>query len=321
MKISITKILFHVLLTVLFYPSNVTAAADSSFIETAITLKTTTGDIFGTITLPKKFTTIPVVLIIAGSGPTDRNGNNNFMKNDGLKQLAFALSAENIASLRFDKRGIGESTKAGPKEEDLRFDDYVNDVKAWIDVLKKDKRFSSVIVIGHSEGSLIGMIVAKNADKYISIAGAGQTADVILRQQLVTLPEELRDQSFSILDSLKKGQPYQNVNPQLNMVFRKSVQPYMISWFKFDPQLLIKELHIPVLIIQGTADLQVKMEDADMLAKANPAAKLDIIENMNHVLKIVGDDSKLNMQSYNNPSLPIATELVKSIVDFIKLKK
>lgn len=243
------------------------------------------------------------------------------MKNDGLKQLAYALSAENIASLRFDKRGIGESAKAAPKEEDLRFDDYVNDVEAWIEVLKKDKRFNSVIVVGHSEGSLIGMIAAKNADKYISIAGAGETADLILRKQLGTLPEELRDQSFSILDSLKKGQLYQDVNPQLNMVFRKSVQPYMVSWFKYDPQILIKELKIPVLIIQGTADLQVKLEDANLLAKANPAAKLYIIENMNHVLKIVGDDSKLNKKSYNDPSLPIAPEMVKSIVDFINQKK
>ena len=315
------KIVLHIIVICFFYPINVTAAIDSSFVETPITLKTATGDIFGTITTPKNFTRIPVALIIAGSGPTDRNGNNNFMKNDGLKQLAYALSAENIASLRFDKRGIGESAKAAPKEEDLRFDDYVNDVKEWIEVLKKDKRFNSVIVIGHSEGSLIGMIAAKNADKYISIAGAGETADLILRKQLVTLPEELRDQSFSILDSLKKGQLYQEVNPQLNMVFRKSVQPYMISWFKYDPQILIKELKIPVLIIQGTADLQVKLEDANLLAKANPAAKLSIIEGMNHVLKIVGDDSKLNKKSYNDPTLQIAPEMVKSIVDFINQKK
>lgn len=315
------KIVLHIILICFFYPLNVTAAIDSSFVETPITLKTTTGDIFGTITTPKNFTRIPVALIIAGSGPTDRNGNSNFMKNDGLKQLAYALSAENIASLRFDKRGIGESAKAAPKEEDLRFDDYVNDVKEWIEFLKKDKRFNSVIVIGHSEGSLIGMIAAKNADKYISIAGAGETADLILRKQLGTLPEELRDQSFSILDSLKKGKLYEGVNPQLNMVFRKSVQPYMISWFQYDPQILIKELKIPVLIIQGTADLQVKLDDANLLAKANPAAKLTIIENMNHVLKIVGDDNKLNMKSYNDSTLQIAPEMVKSIVDFINQKK
>lgn len=315
------KIVLYIIVICFFNPINVTAAIDSSFVETPISLKTSTGDIFGTITTPKNFTQIPVALIIAGSGPTDRNGNSNFTKNDGLKQLAYALSAENIASLRFDKRGIGESARSAAKEENLRFDDYVNDVKDWIDVLKKDKRFSSVIVIGHSEGSLIGMIAAKNADKYISIAGAGETADLILRKQLGSLPEELRNQSFSILDSLKNNQLVQNVNPQLNMVFRKSVQPYMISWFKYDPQVLINELKIPVLILQGTADLQVKLEDATLLAKANPAAKLTIIENMNHVLKIVGEDNKLNMKSYNDPSMPIASELVSSIVDFINQKK
>ena len=113
-----------------------------------ITLKTATGEIFGTITVPaKESNKYPVALIIAGSGPTDRDGNNMSMKNNSLKMLAEALAKEGIASLRYDKRGIGESRKSGKSELELRFDDYVNDAKGWIDYLITNKQFSKVIVI------------------------------------------------------------------------------------------------------------------------------------------------------------------------------
>ncbi|MGN6165121.1 MAG: alpha/beta hydrolase, partial [Flavisolibacter sp.] len=108
---------------------------DSLFTETPIVLHTATGDIFGTLTTPKTTATIPVALIIAGSGPTDRNGNNPMMKNESLRYLAYGLASNNIASLRFDKRGIAESKAAGKSEADLRFEDYINDAKQWIELL------------------------------------------------------------------------------------------------------------------------------------------------------------------------------------------
>lgn len=303
---------------------NLTIAAspktDSSFVEIPVTLHTATGDLFGTLTIPKSNAALPLALIIAGSGPTDRNGNNSMMKNDGLKQLAYTLADDTIASLRFDKRGIAASAAAGKKEGDLRFEDYVADVTGWILLLRKDSRFSKIIIIGHSEGSLIGMMAAKHADQFISIAGAGQSADVILKEQLSTQPDQVKDISFVILDSLKAGKTVDAVDPMFNALFRKSVQPYLISWFKYDPQEEIKKLSIPVLILQGTNDIQVKEEDANRLAKANPAAKLVLIENMNHVLKTVAGGRDVNIKSYNDPSLPVAPALVKAIADFIKTK-
>jgi hypothetical protein len=292
----------------------------SAFIESQLVLKTNSGNIFGTLTVPAGANSIPVALIISGSGPTDRDGNNPFMKNDCLKQLAQKLSENNIASFRYDKRGIGESKEAGKNEADLRFDDYVNDAKQWIELLRNKKQFSKIIIIGHSEGSLIGMIAGEIADKFISIAGAGQPADKILKEQLSKQPKMVQDSSFPIIDSLKTGKLVNNVNPMLNALFRPSVQPYLISWFKYDPQEEIKKLKIPILILQGTNDIQVTLQDAERLKAANPNSKLVILENMNHVLKKVSGDRQENLATYNNSELPVDQELVENITSFILAK-
>ncbi len=317
------QILFFLMLSCcLSSVANASVKTDSSFIETPITLHTSTGDIKGTLTTPKINAACPVALIIAGSGPTDRDGNNMMMKNDALKQMAHALADAGIASVRFDKRGIAGSMSAGigKKEEDLRFENYISDAKEWIDLLRQDKHFNKIIVIGHSEGSLIGMIAAANADKYISIAGCGQAADVVLKRQLAAQPDEIKNMCYPMLDSLKAGKLIKDVDPTLNSLFRPSLQPYLISWFKYDPQEEIKKLNIPVLILQGTNDLQINEDDANRLAKANPAAKLLLIENMNHVLKIVTGDQDANVKAYNDPSLQVSAILTKAIIDFIKEK-
>ena len=179
---------------------------DSIFSESQLILHTATGDIFGSLIIPAGKTTMPVALIIAGSGPTDRDGNNAMMKNNSLMQLANELAQTGIASLRFDKRGIAASMKAGMKESDLRFENYIDDVKSWVKLLRTDKRFSYITIIGHSEGSLIGMIAANtDADKYISIAGPGESADITLKKQLATQPDEIKNMCYEILDSLKAG--------------------------------------------------------------------------------------------------------------------
>jgi uncharacterized protein len=295
---------------------NANAQTDTSGIEKEIILQTKTGKIYGTLTTPFSFNKIPLALIIAGSGPTDRNGNSIYSKNNCLKQLADKLCDNKIASVRFDKRGIGESADS-TNESDLRFETYINDVKDWIEFIKKDKRFSKIIIIGHSEGSLIGMIAAKNnADMFISIAGAGQPADEIIKQQLISQPKQVQDIADPIIDSLKAGKLVQDVPQDYYALFRPSVQPYMISWFKYDPAVELHNLLIPVLILQGTSDLQVSVEDAKKLMAADSKAHLDLIENMNHIFKIVVD-KQANIASYNDPTLPISEELVKDIVDFI----
>ena len=227
--------------------------------EEPIVLKTKTGDIFGSLKAPISKTPVPIAIIIAGSGPTDRNGNSQLTQNDAYKMLSDELFYSGIATLCFDKRGIAASQSAMKEESDIRFENYIEDVKGWIDLLSNDKRFSNIIIIGHSEGSLIGMIAAENnpkVTKYISIAGMGVPFDVILKEQLekqlAGQPQATKDLIFSYLDKLKQGETISNVPPTLNALFRPSVQPYMISVMKYNPQEEIAKLTIPTLIIQGT---------------------------------------------------------------------
>ncbi|MEW4924748.1 alpha/beta hydrolase [Algibacter sp. 2305UL17-15] len=288
--------------------------------DSSIILETETGKIEGTLVMPLASSKIPVVLIIAGSGPTDRDGNNPIMKNNSLKMLAEALGNHGIASVRYDKRGIAESKKAALSESDLRFEDYIKDVESWIDTLNQNEKFSELIIAGHSEGALIGLIASqsKNISKYISISGAGEPAGTILKAQLKSQPDYILNPSLSILEKLEKGEHVANVPKMLYSLFRPSVQPYMISWFKYNPQEEMAKLDKPILIIQGTTDIQVSVLDAEKLATSNKKAQLKIIEGMNHILKNSELDRAKNLETYNNPSLPLKEELVALLIDFIK---
>lgn len=292
---------------------------DIPFKESPVILKINTDQLYGTLTIPDVSKKCPVALIIAGSGPTDRNGNNPMMKNNSLKMLAEALAKNGIASLRYDKRGVGESKPAAISEGELVFENYTEDTKSWINLLKQDKRFSKVIVIGHSEGSLIGMIAGAKADKFVSIAGAGDAADKILKSQISAKGmKQIEDMTFPIIDSLKNGKTVKNVDPMLNSLFRPSVQPYLISWFKYNPQTEIKKLTVPILILQGNNDLQVTVQDAENLSKANTNSELLIVDKMNHILKVIEGDQQANLESYNNENLPVSETLISKIVSFIQ---
>lgn len=302
----------------------ITAKLDPSLIESPILLKTLSGTISGTLTMPKDATgKIPVVLIIAGSGPIDRNGNSTKLDlaTNSYKLIAEALGKNNIASLRYDKRMVGESTTPN-NENNLRFDDYVDDAISLINLLKDDKRFSKTIVLGHSEGSLVGMLASTNDESsvnaFISVEGAGRPADEVLTEQMKSQPQYLSTGFKKILDSLRQGKLQKNVDPALYFIARPSIQTFLMSWCRFDPKSEIKRLRVPTLIIQGTTDLQVTVADADKLKKGKSNATETIIPGMNHILKEAPADKEKNQATYNKPDLPLKPELVTSIVGFIK---
>ena len=294
-----------------------------TIVEEDATLSTQTGTIAGTIELPAARFPVPVVLIISGSGPTDRNGNSAALPgpNNSLKMIADGLASSGIASLRYDKRGIGESRSAAQSEENLRFDHFVKDAADWIRHLRADKRFSTITVAGHSEGSLIGMIAAREAgaDGYVAIAGVGRKAQEILNEQLaVQLPPAALAQAGEIMAKIEKGEKPDNVPPFLNALFRPSVQPYLKSWFSYSPEVEIAKLEIPVLILQGSTDLQVKVDDAKRLARAKPDAKLVILDGMNHVLKSAGGPIGEQLPSYSDPTRTVVPVLLDEIVAFVR---
>ena len=289
-----------------------------------VTLDTGTGTLAGSLIEPLEQESRPsIALIVAGSGPTDRNGNSALIQgdNNSLLYLAEALAGHGIATLRYDKRGVGMSALALTGEEDLTFDVYVDDVRQWVEYLVSTKKYSSVNVIGHSEGSLLALVAALDAsiDKVVSISGAGFPADEILRKQL---SQNLSPGSYQTADSALaeiKSSGRTDLRPaQGAALFRASIQPYLHSWFKYDPATVGSRLQQPVLVVQGTTDIQVGVDDAERLATKTKNSTLVVIEGMNHVLKMVGDNPEEQTRSYSDPDLEISDELITSIVGFLK---
>ena len=294
-----------------------------SLITEPVTLNTSSGQLYGTLMTPGGKHP-PVVLIIAGSGPTDRNGNNpdGAAHNDVLLWLAKDLANQGIASLRYDKRGIAASRNAALDERNLRVEQYAQDAAAWTHWLRSKRRFGQIFLVGHSEGALVASLAAPlcKAAGLALLEGAGRPLDDLLRQQISTrLPPLLLAQANAILTSLKNGQVYEPVNPELMPIFRPSVQPYLISLIRHDPAASLAATQGPVLIVQGSRDAQVSLVDARRLLKARPDAKLVLIKDMDHMLRITPyRDLHQQLPSYNNPNQPIAPQLVSTLVDFIK---
>ena len=263
-----------------------------------------------------------VVLIIPGSGPTDRNGNSAYgLENNSLKMIADELALAGIPSLRVDKRGTAGSQSALTSEGSLTFDRFVDDMGLWVKLLTDSLQFRSVVVIGHSQGSLVGMLTAfKNEEVsgLISIAGPGESIDATLIRQIKTQAPVLSDETEAILDSLRMGSTVKNVNPLLQSIFRPSVQPFLISYMQYNPTAEIARMGIPVLVINGTTDIQVSTTDAEALHQAAKNSQLLIIDEMNHVLKSAPEDRAENLATYNNPSLPLADGLMDGITQFIQ---
>ncbi|WP_404466829.1 alpha/beta fold hydrolase [Planococcus rifietoensis] len=261
-------------------------------------------------------------ILIAGSGPTDKDGNSLTLtgKNNSLKMLAEELKAKDIAVIRYDKRGVGDNAALAKNESELRFDDYAEDAAAWIRFAKEDERFTDIAVIGHSEGALVGLVAAnqEGVDSYVSLTGVGRTADELLREQLSTLPAAQREEADAILGQLAQGETVDDVSPELQQIFRPSVQPYLQSWMAYDPIAQVEKLDAQALFVGGTRDLQVPARDAELLHEAKSGSELLIVDGMNHVLKPVPDDQQANMAAYADPELPLADGLVERIAEFLK---
>ncbi|KTB87068.1 alpha/beta hydrolase [Pseudomonas syringae] len=308
-------------LTLLLCTASASAAATSA-VQRQVSVDTENGKLYGTLMMPRSDKPVPVVLIVAGSGPTDRDGNNpEGGRNDSMKRLAVILATHNIASVRYDKRGVAASKAVTPDERNLSVKRYVADVQLWARALKANTRLGPLILLGHSEGALVATLAAKKAGAaaLISVAGTGRPVDQVLREQFQErLPPELLQRSNQLLDELKAGKTDDNVPSELEVVFRPSVQPYLISLFRQDPAAAFGALNIPALIVQGRNDIQVGVGDALLLQKAKPDAELALIDGMNHVLRIVPDDLQQQLLSYRNPTQPLAREVTSRILRFIK---
>lgn len=287
----------------------------------AVQVESRYGTLYGTLDLPVDEEKCPVVLIIAGSGATDRDGNSEQIStpNDSLKMLGGWLNSLGCAVLRFDKRGVGESRGAGGVVSETLFSEMIYDAGLWFDLLKRDTRFSSVGVLGHSEGALVGLCTAgeKNADFYISIAGAGRPIIDVLREQLEAQPGFIRKKAKTMLDELEAGNTVPKVPFYLKSLFNPELQPYLMSWNSYNPAVIISGLKIPLLVIQGSTDLQTSLKDAEILAAAGGCDRPVIIEGMNHILKSAPSNRIKNLRTYAKAAVPLHSGLIEELDKFL----
>lgn len=289
--------------------------------ETAVALPAQPAPILGTMRTPDGETRAAAV-IIAGSGPTDRDGNSpQFgIVSSSYRLLAEGLADHGIATVRYDKRGVAASFATGVSESELRFTMLVDDARAWAAETARLTGKPCAWLIGHSEGSLIALAAAQDNDQVcgvVSLSGAGRPAPVVLSEQLrAGLPEPLLSQALHAIDELAAGRTTDNV-PGLESLFRPSVQPYIISWFALDPQRLANLYGGPLFIGQGSTDFQTRVADAEALKAAQPDATLVIWDGVNHVLKTAPEDRAANAATYADPNLPLAPGVVDDIARFI----
>jgi len=293
--------------------------------ETALEAPGPSGPLKGTMLSPSTGRGA-VVLIIPGSGPTDRDGNSaGGILAAPYRLLAEALVARGVTTVRIDKRGLAGSAGATPDGNAVTINDYVSDVRAWTAVIRQRSSASCIWLLGHSEGGLVAMAAAKNQPDIcglILVSTAGRPMGEVLREQLKANPANapLLDQALPAIADLEAGKRVDTTNmpAPLLRLFNPRVQGFLISVFSFDPAQLLKGYPKPVLILQGLRDMQVREADANILKEADPRATLTLLPDVNHVLKSVSsDDRRANIATYSDASLPLAPGVVSAIGDFL----
>ena len=275
--------------------------------------------LIGTLSFTETTDKQPLIIFVSGSGNPDRNGNQLQMNIEPnyIKMLCDSLNQKGIASFRYDKRNVTNDNHKYILKRYV-FTDLVDDVRAIIKTFASDERFNEIILLGHSQGSLVSiMAINKDVDKFISLAGLGQSADKAIVEQLKKQSDILAEAAASHLEELRTTGSILEVNPFLTGLFARQNLEFLISYIKIEPEEEIRKVSIPTLILNGDRDSQVTVADAERLYKAKPDARLIIIKNMNHVLKHVEDDAQ-NMDSYYNADVPLADTLIETITAFIK---
>ena len=258
-----------------------------------------------------------LAIIIADSGPIDRDGNQDFQKTNNLKKLAVALTNHGISTFRYDKRIIKQIRRRN-LDPTIKFDDFINDAKEVIDYFKNQHAYDKIYVIGHSQGSLIVMVAAKDrADAFISLNGSAQTIDNVILKQVELTAHMFTEDTQRVFSILKEGKTTKKYPTALASFFDISVQPFMASWMQYSPVEELKKLDIPVLILNSTKDLQVSKEEAEALNAAGKHSELKLIDKMNHVLFIIEGNDQENAKSYNDHAGKVSEELIKDILAFI----
>jgi pimeloyl-ACP methyl ester carboxylesterase len=297
------------------------AGLSSAASATGVATEFEVNGLHGTLAMPAPGGPFPAALILAGSGPTDRDGNSSLgLKTDMYRLLSDALVADGVACARYDKRGIGASSKAGRPEEELRIGEFADDTVAIASWLVRQPNVSGISLIGHSEGGLLALMAAPRIKPkaVVLLATPGRKFAALLRDQFARpgLPAGVAAEAQRLISDLERGDPVGEVSPLLRAVFRPSVQPFLKSLMAIDPPQLIERLEQHVLIVGGGRDLQVGRTDFDTLAATRTDAEAYWDPSMGHTLK----STRSAQEAYTNARIPLAAGLAERVADFVKLK-
>ena len=304
-------------------PTRADTTPPAAALETPYTIRSGTLGLVGTLTVPRGVTgSVPVAVLIAGSGPTDRNGNSVMgIRPNSYAQLAWRLAERGIATLRYDKRGM-PGTQGTFEVTQMTLEDFAADARAAAESLARDHRFSRVVLVGHSEGASLALIAARQGAPVagvVHVSGLGRPLGAVMREQL---SRQFDSATLVRYDTAMKyylrGEQPADVPQPLGMLFVPVNRTFMRSLAAFDPSAAIRAVRQPVLIVQGETDLQATVADAERLHAARPDARLVILPEANHVLKHVVDRTLPGqMGTYQDPGVPIVPAAVAAIADWI----
>lgn len=262
-------------------------------------------------------------LILPGSGPTDRNGNNAAgLSTDAYRLLAEGLAAGGFPTLRIDKRGIGGSEGDGNA---VSLAAYRDDTAAWIAALRAETGAECVWLIGHSEGGIIALFSADLPELcgLILLATPGRPLGPILVEQIANHPlyGGYADDIARVVEDLSAGLPL-NVDGlpiELALLFQPATLGYLTELIATDPAELVRGLTLPILAVNGDTDAQVPADAGDHLLAANPDVEVATLPGMTHTLKQVAPgDFAAGAVSYAVPTLPLHEDLLPLLLSFLQ---
>lgn len=306
--------------------SLIAIAAAAALAAVEVTIPGPAGQLAGTLIDPDRHA--PTLILIPGSGPTDRNGDNPLGVKGGIyRQLADQLAALGVATLLIDKRGMFGSKAAVADANAVRLADYAADVAGWT-ALMKARGKPCVWLAGHSEGGLVALLAAqtpKGICGLVLLASPGRPLGVLLREQLKPqLPAAMMASAETAISTLEQGGKVDSasVPAPLASLFNPAVQGFLTDLIRTDPARLAAATRLPLLIIQGDADLQVRLADAHALAAARPDASLIVVPGINHLWKPAkADDRAANLATYGDAKLAIDPAVARAVAGFVKRKR
>jgi uncharacterized protein len=329
--------------------SAATAAATEELAsdEHEVTFTSGNDTIYGTLLLPNGSRKMPAALLLSGSGPTDRDGNNTLLPSpiDSHKIMARILADQGVASLRYDKLGTGKTGIASYAAHpgDLDFDTYVNEARDGLKYLKSrpDIDPTRIMILGHSEGGFIAMLVASDSGsrvKALALVNSlskpylqtihdqyqARLADAV---KAGTLTQAGADKIVSAIDNINRsllstGTLPADIPPELAQIYNPTTAKFLASVGKYDPGKVAESLPntLAVLVTCGEKDIQVLCSDVPNLLDGfrlagNEHVTFVQLKDTNHILREVqgGDPA-----DYADTSKPFSTQMKQALSDFVK---